>query len=460
MTQTTTRSAVPANRLEQHIEDFKPPLSDAQALAESHRCLYCYDAPCVQACPTEINIPEFIRRIATGNVRGAAKTILEANILGHSCARVCPVEVLCAGSCVYNEKEEPPIMIGKLQRYATEYAYEKGIEFFKPGPATGKRVALIGAGPASLAAAAELRIRGHETVILEGRSVSGGLNATGVAPYKYKLEDALKEVAFIQRLGVEIRENTLVGRDVNLTDLASEYDAVFLGVGLGPDSQPGVPGEDKPGCVGAVHLIERIKTEPGFKLQGVTHAAVIGGGNTALDVVRELKQLGVPCVFLVYRRDEASMSGYAHELEAARLEGVEVRFNSAPLEVVGEGHVTGLRCVATRLGAPDANGRQSLEQIAGSEFVLPAELVVKATGQEKLSAFLGAIPGVKVDKGRVVVDQATGQTGNPKFFAGGDCANGGKEVVNAAAEGKRAARGIDAFLRHGAPNADFHVTIK
>jgi glutamate synthase (NADPH/NADH) small chain len=455
MSDTLLKAELASDRLEREIPDLKPALTRDQAVAEANRCLYCYDAPCVVACPTDINIPEFIKRIATDNVKGAAKTILESNILGHSCARVCPVEVLCAGNCVYTEKGEPPIMIGKLQRYATEYAYDRGIQFFKKGPATGKRVALVGGGPASLACAAELTIQGHDVVVFEGRSLPGGLNATGVAPYKYKLEDALKEVAYIQEIGVEIRTNTLVGRDVTLQQLENEYDAVFLGVGLGPDSQPGVPGEDMPGCVGAVALIERIKTEGNFSLPGVTHAVIIGGGNTAIDVVRELKQIGLEHVTMVYRRGEEEMSGYAHELAAARLEGVELCFWAAPAEVLGSGQVSGLRCVKTRV-----NDAGKLENVADSDFVLPAQLVVKATGQEKLTAFLSQIPGLTVERGRVVVDATTGQTGNAKFFAGGDCANGGKEVVNAAAEGKRAARGIDAYLKRAGGPAEIQVTIK
>jgi glutamate synthase (NADPH/NADH) small chain len=455
MSDTLLKADLAAQRLEREIPDLKPALTRDQAVAEANRCLYCYDAPCIQACPTDINIPEFIKRIATDNVTGAAKTILESNILGHSCARVCPVEVLCAGSCVYAEKGEPPIMIGKLQRYATEHAYDRGLQFFQAGPKSGKRVALVGGGPASLAAAHELVKRGHEAVVFEGRSLPGGLNTTGVAPYKYHAEDALKEVAYIQQIGVEIRTNTLIGRDVAFEALEREFDAVFLGVGLGPDSRLGIPGEDLPGCTGAVAWIERMKTEPGFKLEGVKRALVIGGGNTAIDAVRELKHLGVEHVTMVYRRGEAEMSGYAHELAWARQEGVQIEYWAAPVALEGQGHVTGLRCVRTRV-----NGEGKLENVPGSEFVLEAELVLRATGQEKLTAMLGEIAGIAIEKGRVVVNAETGQTGNPKYFAGGDCANGGKEVVNAAAEGKRAARGIDAFLRLSGGPSELSVLIK
>lgn len=454
MSDTLLKAGLASDRLEREIPDLKPALTRDQAVAEANRCLYCYDAPCVAACPTDINIPEFIKRIATDNVKGAAKTILEANILGHSCARVCPVEVLCAGNCVYAEKGEPPIMIGKLQRYATEYAYDHNIQFFQAGPRSGKRVALVGGGPASLAAAHELVKAGHEAVVFEGRSMPGGLNTTGVAPYKYQAEDALAEVAYIQQIGVEIRTNTLIGRDVAFEAIERDFDAVFLGVGLGPDSRLGIPGEDLPGCTGAVAWIERMKTEPGFKLEGVKRALVIGGGNTAIDAVRELKHLGVEHVTMVYRRGEAEMSGYAHELAWARQEGVQIEYWAAPVALEGVSRVTALRCARTRLAA-DGKLETTSEQ-----FVLEAELVLRATGQEKLTAMLGEIGGLVIEKGRVVVDPTTGQTGNPKYFAGGDCANGGKEVVNAAAEGKRAAKGIDAFLRLSGGPAEISVTIK
>lgn len=447
--------ALPADRLESRLPDLKPRLTEAQAKAEANRCLYCHDAPCIQACPTAINIPEFIKRIGSGNVAGAAETILEANILGHSCASVCPVEVLCAGSCVYNRLGEPPIMIGRLQRHATEYAYDRGLRFFKKGRPTGKRVALVGAGPASLACAHELTRLGHEAVVFEGRAIPGGLNATGVAPYKLKAEEALREVAYVQGIGFEIRTNCMVGRDVRFEQLSTDFDAVFLGMGLGPDSHLALPGEELAGCVGAVALIERLKNEAGFRLADVRHALVIGGGNTAIDAARELKHLGVPRVTMVYRRGEAEMSGYVHELLAAKQEGVELRFWAAPVEVLGHGHVNALRCEETRLSASG-----NLERIAGTAFTLDADLIVKATGQEKLASLLSAIPGVTLERGRVVVDPVTGQAGSSKVFAGGDCANGGKEVVNAAAEGKRAARGMDAYFKSASRPVAREVSVR
>lgn len=439
---------LPPRRLEQVIGDLKPAYTESQAVAEANRCLYCYDAPCTQACPTHINVPEFIRRIATGNYKGSARTILESNILGLSCARVCPVEVLCEGACVYNTQGETPIHIGKLQRFATDWAYERGLRTFERGPDTGKTIALIGGGPASLACAHELSCLGHRCVIFESRPFLGGLNSTGIAPYKMLAHVAVREAEYVLGIGgIEVSSGLTVGKDISFADLERQFDAIFIGVGLGPDSRLHLPGEDLPGCVGAVGLIHRIKTEAGFQLPQCRKAAVVGGGNTALDAVRELKKLGVPEVTLVYRRSEQEMPGYDHEAEWARKEGVSFRFLTQPVAVLGTDRVTGLRCVRMTLGEPDESGRRRPIPQEGSEFEIPTDLVVKATGQEKLAALLAPIAGLKMEKGQVVVDPATGQTGHPQYFAGGDCVNGGKEVVNAAAEGKLAAQGIDRYLQ-------------
>lgn len=435
------RAVLSDDRLERAIPDHKPLLTDTQAVAEANRCLYCHDAPCIQACPTGINIPEFIRRIATGNLSGSAETILEANILGHSCASVCPVEVLCAGSCVYNHMDQPAIQIGRLQRYATTHAYDSDLRFFTKGASTGFRIALVGAGPASLACAHELTRLGHEAIVYEGRRTPGGLNTTGVAPYKLQADESLREVAYVQSIGFEIRTGVQIGRDIAFADLERDHDAVFLGIGLGPDSRLGMPGEDLEGCEGAVAFIERMKNDPSCSLEGIRRAVVVGGGNTAIDAVRELRALGVPDVTMVYRRGEAEMSGYAHELAQALQEGVKIRYWAAPLALAGEGRVVGLRVAPTTL---DAEGRLVVDEAGAS--LIEADLVLKATGQEKLAALVSGIAGIDLDRGRIRVDARTGQTGNARYFAGGDCANGGKEVVNAAAEGKRAAHGIHALL--------------
>ncbi len=439
---------LPSERSESGITDFKPAYSQKQALAEANRCLYCYDAPCIQACPTDIDIPEFIYRIATENTKGAARTILDSNILGLSCASVCPVESLCVGKCVYNHMDIKPIEIGRLQRYATEFAYDNNIQFYQKGPDTGKKIALIGGGPASLACAAELAIIGHNPVILERHALPGGLNTTGVAPYKLRAENSLREVAYIQEIGVEIKTGINVGDDVSFADLESEYDAIFIGAGLGPDSFLNIPGEDLEGAFGALDVIETLKLKT-FPAELYPKAIIVGGGNTALDAVRELGKLGIPEVTMVYRRTEAEMSGYKHELAWARQEGARFQFLTQPIEILGEnGKVTGLKCIQMELSEPDHSGRRSPQAVPGSEFVIETNLVAFATGQGKLIDLFKQVDGLELDWGKVIVNDQ-GQTGNPKYFAGGDCVNGGKEVVNAAAEGKKAAKGIDAYLKGG-----------
>jgi glutamate synthase (NADPH/NADH) small chain len=421
---------VPLDRLELQLADLKPTYAPGEAVAEANRCLFCHDAPCVTACPTGIDIPAFIRKIGTDNVRGSARAILSANLLGYSCARVCPVEVLCVGACVYNAWHRPPIQIGRLQRYAVETVFESGraADLLPKAPASGRRVACVGAGPASLAAAGYLALGGVDVTLFEKRVLPGGLNTTGVAPYKMHIEGSIREVAYIQSLGVTIRGGVEVGRDVAPADLLRDNDAVFLGIGLGSDSELGIPGEDGDGVVGATFWIERMKLAPHFGLDGVKRAVVVGGGNTAIDAARELARLGVAEVTLAYRRSAAEMPGYRHEMEHAREEGVRLLERAVPAAFVrANGRLEGLRF---------ADGRE-----------LPADLVVVAIGQARLTEVAKGFPGVQVDaRGRIVIDGPTGRTGNPRVYAGGDATSGGQEVVNAAQEGKRAARAICAAL--------------
>lgn len=434
---------LPGDRSESVFEDYKGEYTRDQAIVEANRCLYCTDAPCVRACPTHIEIPQFIRKIASDNVEGSAKTIFDQNILGMSCARVCPVEVLCVGDCVYNHMGQPPIQIGKLQRYATDKAYAEGWTFFEAGPDTGKSVGLVGAGPASLAAAHELRRFGHRVTIYEKRSAVGGLNTTGVAPYKMRADRSLDEVDWVLSIGgIEVKTGVAVGSDVSLDQLEREHDAIFFGAGLGADSAMKVPGEELGNVVGAVDWIEQMKLGK-VPVDGVKHAVVVGGGNTAIDVVREALGLGIPRVTMIYRGVESKMSGYLHEWKAARLEHAEAAWQTLPVAFEGEGgRVARVRC--QRLD-------DQKKPIPGSDFVIDAQLVLVAIGQSKLGAMLEGLDGIRIEGGKVVTDDQ-GHTGRKKWFAGGDCRNGGKEVVNAAAEGKAAARAIHAFLTN-APGA-------
>lgn len=438
------RFELPSGRAEEGFKDKKPLYTLAEAVAEANRCLYCADAPCIKACPTAINIPEFIRKIGTGNVKGSARTILTANILGQSCAQVCPVEVLCAGSCVYTGWGREPINIGRLQRYAVETTLAKTPNLFQAKPATGKRIALVGSGPASIAAAGLLALEGHTCIIYERKAIPGGLNSLGIAPYKLKSDEALKEMEWVfslgrieLRTGVEVVEQAKGPGQVSASELLASHDAVFLGLGLGADSKLKIPGEDGEGVHGATHLIERLKTEPGLKLQGVKHAIVVGGGNTALDIAHELALLGIQ-VDMVYRRSEQDMGGYAHELDGARKDGMRLVENRQPVEIVRkDGKVVAVKLAATSDGKP----------VPGTEELVSAELVVMAIGQERATGMARAFPGVELDsRGRVKVEPSTHRTGNAKVWSGGDCVNGGKEVVNAVAEAKIAVRDIQRHL--------------
>ncbi len=429
---------VPSERAECAFDDFKGEYTEEQAVVEANRCLFCSDAPCMQACPTHIDVPQFIRKIATGNVKGSARTIFDANILGMSCARVCPVEVLCVGDCVLNTMGVPPIQIGKLQRYSTDRAFEKGWRYFSAGPDSGKKVALVGGGPASLAAAHELRRHGHACTIFEKRDYLGGLNTTGVAPYKMRADRSTEEVGWILEIGGINIETGEVGKKPTVQELEEKFDAVFVGAGLGADSPMKVPGEELPGVHGAVATIERIKLEKP-SLSGVKNALVIGGGNTAIDCVRELMGLGVPTVTMVYRGKEEKMSGYRHEWVVARQNGARGQFQALPVAFEGNGKVERAKLIKL----DDAK-----KPIAGTEFTVDADLVLVAIGQSTLGAMLSGLEGIELDRGRVKVDEH-GRTGRAGWYAGGDCANGGKEVVNAAAEGKAAALAIHDYLSGG-----------
>lgn len=431
---------LPAGRLEERFTEKRPLYGDGEAQAEAERCLYCVDAPCSRACPTGIDVAGFIHKIATGHVKGAARTILSENLLGRSCGQVCPVEVLCAGACVQHAWGREAIAIGSLQRYAVTSVLSRDPRLFSPRPATGKRVALVGAGPASLTAAGLLGLEGHRVVIFERGSVPGGLNTLGIAPYKMSAQDALAEIAWVLTLGdIELRTGVeVVARpagpgQTEAEDLLLHYDAVFLGLGLGGDKKLGIPGEDGPRVFGATELIARIKSDPQLTINGIRRAVVVGGGNTAIDIGHELALLGLD-VTLVYRRGESDMSAYDHEVAAARVAGVRVIERRVPLAFLRDrfGDLTGVRVGIRDTGGQE--GRPAQEDLA-------ADLVAVAIGQSRATQVALAFPGVRTDgRGCVIVDSTTHRTGNARVWSGGDCVNGGKEVVDAVAEAKVAAR--------------------
>jgi glutamate synthase (NADPH/NADH) small chain len=437
---------LPLEQLEKNFADINPPLTPGQALEEGSRCLFCHDAPCIKACPTGIDVPLFIRQILTGNLRGSAKTILSANILGQSCARVCPTSVLCEGACVLNEQGKKPVEIGKLQRYAVDPIVGNGTPLFKAGQANGYRVALIGAGPASLSCAFELRQRGCETVIFDSNPQPGGLDTYGIAAYKMRAEDAIKEIDMVRALGVQIKSGVTVGKDVSIAELERDYDAIFIGIGLGETDDLQIPGEELPGCRDALSFIEETKSKRFDQVQVAKRIAVIGAGNTAIDVVTAARRLGAEEVYMVYRRSPDEMSAFDYEYELAKQDSVTFVWQSLPLRIVGNGRVEALECIRTQPGQKDARGRTAFVPVPGTEFRLDVGMVVKALGQKRKLDFLKQIPNLKLKNGCIVVDPQTFRTSNPRYFAGGDCVNGGGEVVDAVAHGKKAATGIHESL--------------
>ena len=423
--------------------DIHPPFDMQAAIPEANRCLFCFDAPCTTACPTHIDVPKFIKKIATGNLSGSARTILDANILGASCARACPVEVLCEGSCVMHRYNRQPIQIARLQRFAMDSLHASGAPLpFEPGADTGLSVALIGAGPASLACAAELRRRGIRAHLYDARPLPGGLNTYGVAEYKLPLAESLREIEMLSQLGVEFHMDTTIDA-ARLEDLEREHNAVFLGIGLGAIHKLGIGGEELPGVTNALDLIADYKSG---KLTAVPERViVVGAGNTAIDAAIASVRLGATEVHIVYRRGPEQMSAFSFEYEHAKSEGVKFLWYVLPTRISGDKGVEALELM--RLAITDDG---SIIPQPGSEFSLPADWIVLAIGQGTHSAFLSTNRSdsakVQLERGRILIDRATGQTSNPKFFAGGDCTNGGREVVDAVADGKRAGIGIAAWL--------------
>ena len=444
-------SEIPIEQIEQNFAEIHPLMTKSEAVLEANRCLYCYDAPCTHACPTHIDVPSFIKKIASGNLHGSAKVIFDANPIGSSCAKVCPVEVLCEGACVEKTLVKKPIEIGRLQRYATEHALQSGKKLFERGESNGKSVGIIGSGPAGLSCATYLARLGYDVTVYEKRELPGGLDTYGMAEYKMTQEHSLAEVCQVEKLGVKFKVNTIVANNYKNQDLMqnlmieehragdwsvmplekmlSEHDAVFLGVGLGKTNNLNIAGENLHGVMDALHFIQKVKTRKWQTIPLGKTVVVIGAGNTAIDAVTQAKRLGAEKAILVYRRTEKDAPAYDYEIELAKSDAIEFAWESTPVEILGNGKVEALKCRKTD----------------GTEFEIACDMVIKAIGQTKRLDFLQDC-GIEFDeKGRVLLNESM-QTTHPKIFAGGDCVNGGAEAVDAAQMGKLAAIGIHESL--------------
>ncbi|MDE5414822.1 NAD(P)-dependent oxidoreductase [Alkalihalobacillus sp. MEB203] len=431
--------------LKKNFEEVHPGLSNQEAIEEANRCLYCYDAPCITACPTGIDIPTFIKKIASGNLLGSAKTIMTSNPIGASCARVCPTEELCEGACVLNHSTKP-IMIGNLQRFATDWAIKNEQVLFKAGQKNGKKVAIVGGGPAGLSAARELALLGYQVTIFEAEKEAGGLNTYGIVSFRLPQAISFWEVNQVKSLDVEIRTNTRVGTDVSVKELTENYDAVILAIGMSSVPQLGIDGEGLDGVYDAIDFVKETKEKVSDHLLG-KRAVVIGAGNTAIDGATCSVRLGAENVKILYRRTEAEMTAYDFEYEFAKQDGVEFRWLTAPKRIIGDekGKVTAIECIKMELGEPDEGGRRRPVPVEGSEFTLKVDAVIKAIGQSRYIQLIEQF-GLDHDGGVVKINEGTFQTSNEKVYACGDVifgkGQGEAMVVSAAQQGKETAYAI------------------
>ncbi len=442
-----------AEEYEENFSDIHPPFDIKEAaLVEANRCLFCYDAPCIKQCPTSINIPKFIKQITTDNIKGSAKTIFDSNIFGAGCGRVCPVEKLCEGSCVYNLLHEAPIQIAKLQRYSTEKAIKEKWQLFerkKPAYSPlgdgGKKVAIIGAGPAGLSCAHILSREGIDVTIFEKESKGGGLMTYGIAAYKVTPEFCQDEVDFITSLGgITIEYNKELGKNLSLAELRVQHDAVFLGIGVGLARKLEIPGEELEGVVDAIEFIYNVRSKTFNQIPVGDKVAVIGLGMTAIDAATQAKRLGAKEVTILYRRTEEEMPCTQVELDLAKLDGCIIQWLAAPKEIIGEnGKAKKLICSVMELGVPDISGRRAPVD-TGKTFSLEADMIIKAAGQMPFKKIVDK-NDLQNANGKIVINKnGTNITG---VFAGGDCVNGGKEVVDAVQEGKDGAAAILEYLK-------------
>lgn len=436
--------------LELNFQEVEQALTNQEALEESNRCLYCYDAPCIKACPTGIDIPTFIKKISSGNLLGSAKTIMSSNPVGASCARVCPTEELCEGACVLNHSTKP-IMIGNLQRYATDWAIKNEQTLFEPGTPNGKSVAVVGGGPAGLSAARELARFGYEVTIFEAGEKAGGLNTYGIVSFRLPQSISYWEVEQVEKLNVTIKTKTKVGKDVSVKDLVKDFDCIVLAIGMAHVPDLGIEGEDLEGVYDAIEFVKETKSGIVSKDFVGKRAVVIGAGNTAIDGATCSVRLGAENVKILYRRTEEEMTAYDFEYEFAKQDGVEFRWLTAPKKIIGDEHgkVIGIECIKMNLGEPDKDGRRRPYPVEGSEYVIPVDAVIKAIGQTRHLELIKALE-LQHESGVVQVNKETYQTSNPKIYACGDVVfgkgNGDAMVVTAAQQGKLAAYNIHQHL--------------
>lgn len=410
---------------EKNFAQIKPLMTETEAYYESSRCLFCYDAPCINACPTGIDIPLFIRQINSKNEMGAAKTIYNSNYFGYACGKVCPTEVLCEGACVYNNSDVKPIEIGRLQSFATGKAISTDKELFITPKSNGKKVAVIGAGPSGIGCACELRMYGFDVDVFEAKTKSSGLTVYGVAPYKITNEEALNEMDYLEKqFSYKVHYNKPISTKEDLALLEKNYDAIFIGIGLGKTSELKIKGEELQNVFGAVEFVEQLRTNH-HKVSVPKKVVVLGGGNTAMDAASESARMGAE-VILAYRRSKEEMGAYHFEYDLAKSVGVKGMFNVAPVEILGNGKVSGIK----------------LKSKDGAVQTLECDWVIKATGQSKQTNLLSFIDGLKLNSNGTIAVNEKQQTSHKKYFAAGDAVSGGQEVVNAVADGKKAAKGI------------------
>lgn len=429
-----------------NFEEVKPSFNAQEALDEANRCLYCYDAPCITACPTGIDIPTFIKKIASGNMKGSVTTIMEANPVGASCARVCPTEELCEGACVLNHSTKP-IPIGDLQRYATDWAIKNEQVLFQAGEKNGKHIAIVGSGPAGLSTARELARLGYDVTIFEAKKEAGGLDTFGIVPFRLPKDISLWEVEQVEKLGVQISTNMEVGKDILPEDLIANYDAVVLAIGMSKVPMLGIEGEELDGVYDAIDLVEQTKNGIYDEAFIGKRVVVIGAGNTAIDGATTSVRLGADNVKILYRRTEKEMTAYDFEYEFAKQDGVEFRWLTNPKRIISDenGRVKQMECVRMELQADGEDGRPRPVEIEGSEFFIDVDIVVKAIGQTRHIELIESF-GLDHDGGVVKADKETLITSNPKVYAAGDVifekGVGEAMVVTAAQQGKETALSI------------------